>query len=138
MLWPRRDPPAPAGAEPNDRATVMHLSDGEFDLLLTADAESNVVAGLDLPVVEAMKVAHHGSDDPGLPGLLQRLRPHVAVVEVGARNLYGHPTPVDARGARRPPSRSSGAPIATARCGCAVAGRPHDTRARGRDAHPDA
>ncbi|MGH2841840.1 MAG: ComEC/Rec2 family competence protein, partial [Solirubrobacteraceae bacterium] len=93
VLWPERQPRAPPGAEPNDRATVLHVRDGDFDLLLTADAESNVTAALDLPVVEALKVAHHGSDDPGLPGLLARLRPHAAVVSVGARNSYGHPTP---------------------------------------------
>jgi competence protein ComEC len=93
VLWPRRDPPAPPGAEPNDRATVIHLRDGEFDLLLTADAESNVTGRLDLPAIDALKVAHHGSDDPGLPDLLRRLRPRVAVIDCGARNLYGHPTP---------------------------------------------
>jgi competence protein ComEC len=93
VLWPHRDPPALPGAEPNDRATVIHLRDGDFDLLLTADAESNVTAGLDLPVVDALKVAHHGSDDPGLPGLLRRLRPRVAVISCGRHNLYGHPTP---------------------------------------------
>jgi competence protein ComEC len=68
VLWPRREPAAPPGAEPNDRATVLHVRDAEFDLLLTADAESDVLAGLELPVVEALKVSHHGSDDPGLPG----------------------------------------------------------------------
>jgi competence protein ComEC len=69
------------------------VRDGAFDLLLTADAESNVTAGVDLPVVDALKVAHHGSDDPGLPDLLERLRPKIAVIEVGAHNTYGHPTP---------------------------------------------
>jgi competence protein ComEC len=93
VLWPHRDPPAAPGAEPNDRATVIHLRDGAFDLLLTADAESNVTAGLDLTQVDALKVAHHGSDDPGLPDLLRRLQPQVAVMEVGRNNLYGHPTP---------------------------------------------
>jgi competence protein ComEC len=44
-------------------------------------------------VVDALKVAHHGSADPGLGGLLARLRPQAAVIEVGARNSYGHPTP---------------------------------------------
>jgi competence protein ComEC len=92
-LWPRRLPAAPAGAEPNDRATVLHVRDGPFDLLLTADAESNILAGLALPTVEALKVSHHGSDDPGLPGLLARLRPRAAVIPVGAHNSYGHPTP---------------------------------------------
>ncbi|HTN24718.1 MAG TPA: hypothetical protein VL120_12075, partial [Solirubrobacteraceae bacterium] len=93
VLWPRREPAAPPGAEPNDRATVIHLRDGAFDLLLTADAESNVTGGLELAVVDALKVSHHGSEDPGLPGLLRRLRPRVAVVEVGRNNIYGHPTP---------------------------------------------
>ncbi|MDX6679079.1 MAG: competence protein ComEC [Solirubrobacteraceae bacterium] len=93
VLWPHRDPPAARGAEPNDRATVIHLRDGDFDMLLTADAESNVTAGLDLPQVDALKVAHHGSEDPGLPDLLRRLRPRVAVISCGAHNLYGHPTP---------------------------------------------
>ena len=93
VLWPRRVPAAPRGAEPNDRATVLHVRDGTFDLLLTADAESNVLAGLPLPEVEALKVSHHGSEDPGLPGVLARLRPRAAVIEVGAHNSYGHPTP---------------------------------------------
>lgn len=93
VLWPRRVPAAPPGAEPNDRATVLHVRDGTFDLLLTADAESNVLAGLHLPEVEALKVSHHGSEDPGLPGVLARLRPQAAVIEVGAHNGYGHPTP---------------------------------------------
>jgi len=93
VLWPHRDPPAAPGAEPNDRATVIHLRDGAFDLLLTADAESNVTAGLDLPRVDALKVAHHGSDDPGLADLLRRIAPTVAVIPVGRHNLYGHPTP---------------------------------------------
>jgi competence protein ComEC len=93
VLWPRRVPAAPAGAEPNDRATVLHVRDGSFDLLLTADAESNVLSGLELPEVEALKVSHHGSDDPGLPAILQRLHPRAAVIEVGAHNSYGHPTP---------------------------------------------
>jgi competence protein ComEC len=41
--------------------------------------------------VEAMKVSHHGSADPGLPAVLARLRPDVAAIEVGAGNDYGHP-----------------------------------------------
>ena len=93
VLWPRRAPAAPPGAEPNDRATVLHIRDGSFDLLLTADVESNVTAGIELPEVEAMKVAHHGSEDLGLAALLARVRPRVAVIPVGAQNSYGHPTP---------------------------------------------
>ena len=61
-------------------------------LLLTADAESDVLAPLQLPMIDVLKVSHHGSSDDGLPRLLERLRPQVAVIEVGARNSYGHPT----------------------------------------------
>jgi competence protein ComEC len=40
-----------------------------------------------------MKVSHHGSADPGLPQVLERLKPQVAAIEVGAHNSYGHPAP---------------------------------------------
>jgi competence protein ComEC len=69
------------------------VSVGEFDLFLSGDAESEALAQYDLPDVEAMKVSHHGSSDPGLPQLLRRLRPQVAAIEVGEDNSYGHPTP---------------------------------------------
>lgn len=103
VLWPRRHPAAPPGAEPNDRATVIYVRDGRFGLLMTADAESNVTAGLELPAVDALKVAHHGSDDPGLPGLLGRLRPRVAVIPVGRHNIYGHPAPATVAALRAVP-----------------------------------
>jgi competence protein ComEC len=93
ILWPRREPAAThAGQDPNQRAVVAHVSIGDFDLLLPADAESEVTAQLDLPEVEALKVAHHGSADAGTADLLARLRPRVAAVEVGRENTYGHPT----------------------------------------------
>jgi len=92
VLWPPGDPPLP-GADPNTRAIVLHVRRGTLDLLLTADAESPVTAPLDLPRVEILKVAHHGSADPGLPALLRRTRPQLAAIEVGAGNDYGHPTP---------------------------------------------
>jgi competence protein ComEC len=94
ILWPR--PPAPGEpppANPNDRATVAIVSEDGFDLFLSADAESPALLPLDLPQVDAMKVPHHGSEDPGLPQLLQRLRPKIAAIETGRGNDYGHPTP---------------------------------------------
>jgi competence protein ComEC len=86
-------PPSRSGswADPNRRAVVALATYGTFDVLLTADAESDVTAPLALPDVDLLKVAHHGSDDPGLAALLERLHPEVAVIEVGASNRYGHP-----------------------------------------------
>jgi competence protein ComEC len=69
------------------------VSAGSFDLFLSGDAESPALLPLALPDVEAMKVPHHGSADPGLPELLARLRPQIAAIEVGEDNGYGHPTP---------------------------------------------
>lgn len=88
-------PAAPAidRGDPNDRAIVLLASFGGIDALLPADAESNVTLSLPLSEVEVLKVAHHGSADDGLPALLDRLRPQLAVIEVGARNPFGHPTP---------------------------------------------
>jgi competence protein ComEC len=93
VLWPRAEPYADhAGADPNLRAIVMDARAGGFDMLLTADAESDVTLPLELPDVDVLKVAHHGSEDPGLPDLLARTTPALAVIEVGAHNTYGHPT----------------------------------------------
>ena len=93
MLWP---PAALADLPPegdaNHRALVTHLRSGDFDLLLTADAESEAIGALRLPQAEALKVAHHGSDDAGLPAQLEQVRPRLAAIPVGRGNTYGHPT----------------------------------------------
>jgi competence protein ComEC len=94
MLWP--PPPGPGfrpEGDPNMRALVTHVQVGDFDLLLPADAESDVTAALPLPEVEALKVAHHGSADEGLPAMLERTDPDFAAIEVGRGNTYGHPAP---------------------------------------------
>ena len=91
VLWP--PPGLPTDGDPNSRALVAHVRVDGFDLLLPADAESDVTARLDLPDVDALKVAHHGSEDAGLPALLDRTTPRVAAIEVGRDNEYGHPAP---------------------------------------------
>jgi competence protein ComEC len=93
LLWPPLPGPGwrPDG-DANLRAVVALASYGSFDLLLPADAESDVTLPLGLPHVEALKVAHHGSADEGLPLQLRQLTPRVAVIEVGRGNTYGHPT----------------------------------------------
>jgi len=94
VLWPRPQAPAlHAGADPNARAVVLEVEAGAARALLTADAESEVLSRLELRPVDVLKVPHHGSADPGLPAVLDRLRPRVAGIEVGAGNSYGHPAP---------------------------------------------
>ena len=91
ILWP--DGPGFPGEDPNQRAIVLVVTYGQVDVLLTADAESDVTLPLNPPPVEVMKVAHHGSADDGLEELLDRTQPEVAVISVGLGNDYGHPTP---------------------------------------------
>jgi competence protein ComEC len=91
VLWP--DGPGLESEDPNLNAVVLLASYRSTDVLLTADAESDVTSRLPLRPVEILKVAHHGSEDAGLPELLRVLRPRIAVISVGEGNDYGHPRP---------------------------------------------
>jgi competence protein ComEC len=91
ILWP--DSPGSASDDPHAHGIVLFASYGSFDALLTGDSESDVTLPLRPPRVELLKLAHHGSADPGLEALLTLLRPSLAVISVGAGNDYGHPTP---------------------------------------------
>ena len=92
VLWP---PPELleqplAGADPNTEAVVLLVRWRWFSMLLTADAEAGEVP-IDPGPVDVLKVAHHGSEDPGLGALLDRTTPRLAMISVGAGNPYGHP-----------------------------------------------
>jgi competence protein ComEC len=92
-LWPPAELLAEAdpGADPNQLAVVLLARWHDFSMLLTADAEAESVP-LDPGPIDVLKVAHHGSEDAGLGALLDRTRPRLAVISVGAGNPYGHPT----------------------------------------------
>ncbi len=94
IVWP---PPellgtSHAGQDPNQLAVVAVARWRDFSMLLTADAEAETVP-LDPGPIDVLKVAHHGSDDGGLDDLLDRIRPRLALISVGAGNPFGHPTP---------------------------------------------
>jgi competence protein ComEC len=91
VLWPEDE--GTPNEDPNQNAVVLIASYGETDVYLSADAESDVTARLPLRPVEIMKVAHHGSEDPGLADELRTLRPRIAVISCGRNNDYGHPRP---------------------------------------------
>ena len=60
----------------------------EWDEVRVAEAE---LVPLDPGPVDVLKVAHHGSEDDGLPDLLAGTMPTLSLVSAGAGNPYGHP-----------------------------------------------
>jgi competence protein ComEC len=94
VLWPPPDrlAEAPRDTDPNLLALVIRARWHDFTMLLTADAEAESTP-LEPGPIDVLKVAHHGSDDAGLGALLDRIKPRLAVISVGAHNPYGHPTP---------------------------------------------
>lgn len=83
-------------AELNDTGFVELVKTPGFRALLTADIGSNVEdhlteQGIDLRA-DILKVAHHGSKFSSGGAFLAAVDPKIAVIEVGAKNKYGHPT----------------------------------------------
>ena len=87
--------PLPEG-DINNGSVVLAVRHGGFSALLTGDAEAPVEAALvgrGLPTVDLLKVGHHGSTSSTTPGMLDAVRPSVAVISSGEGNEYGHPAP---------------------------------------------
>jgi competence protein ComEC len=89
--------------DPNEASTVVLIRVGAVRFLLTGDAERGEEAWLlahagDNLRADVLKVAHHGSATSTTPAFLAAVRPRVAVISVGAGNLYGHPDPRTLRG----------------------------------------
>jgi competence protein ComEC len=79
----------------NEHGVVLRVSYGAEVLLFQADAGLPVEARLAGRVgrVELLKVGHHGSRTATSDAWLDELAPREAVISVGRRNRYGHPTP---------------------------------------------
>lgn len=93
VLWPPRELLwGPPPDDPNTECVVLLARWRRFEMLLTADAEAEAVP-LDPGPIDVLKVAHHGSADAGLGGLLDRSAARLAVISVGEGNPYGHPDP---------------------------------------------
>lgn len=88
VLWP---PARLTVEDPNDASLVIRADAPGLSVLLTGDAESNVLGRLPLTPVDVLKVSHHGSDDPDLAAVLRRLGPRESVISVGRGNRFGHP-----------------------------------------------
>ena len=91
--------------DPNLASVIVRVDYGRRRFLLTGDAETAEEDWLrahvarstgdarDPLAADVLKVGHHGSRTSTSPALLARVRPSVALVSVGAGNMYGHPSP---------------------------------------------
>jgi len=82
-------------SDANNASIVMRLRFGKVRVLFTGDIEREGRArlyrqGADLRA-EVLKVAHHGSYNGTDMALLNRVRPRIAIISCGFRNIYGHP-----------------------------------------------
>src|SRR3989344_8792557 len=103
-IMPARGGSASGGEKTNNESVVLMLKYGETEVLLTGDIEakaerqiilsgagcSPVPCGADLGA-DILKVAHHGSKTSTIEEFLYEVSPQVAIIQVGAKNRYGHP-----------------------------------------------
>ncbi|OGM25852.1 hypothetical protein A3D00_03050 [Candidatus Woesebacteria bacterium RIFCSPHIGHO2_02_FULL_38_9] len=81
----------------NDFSVVGTLSFGNFNVLLTGDIGPNMIDEITatgkIHKVEVLKVPHHGSKNGLTEKLLEVANPDLAIISVGAKNSFGHPSP---------------------------------------------
>lgn len=82
----------------NNNSLVCKMVYQKFSILFTGDIEK--IAEKDIlekykntNVLEStiLKVAHHGSKSSSIEEFLNRVKPKIALVGVGAKNTFGHP-----------------------------------------------
>ncbi len=97
VLWPPAGSDrGPAGDGANNASVTLLVRTAGITLLLLGDLEppsqrALLTAHPELPEVDVLKVAHHGSRFQD-PALLRRTRPRLALISCG-ENPYGHPAP---------------------------------------------
>ncbi len=94
VLWPPKIE-NPTAVNENDDCQVVELNYDRFKAIFTGDIGTAVeLALIDSGVITGtavLKVAHHGSKFSSSEDFVAKLRPKLAVFEVGANNSYGHP-----------------------------------------------
>jgi len=83
--------------DPNEASVVVRLRVGSVAMLMTGDAEGGeerwlVAHAANALRADVLKVAHHGSRTSSTSEFLDAVRPRLALISVGAGNMYHHPS----------------------------------------------
>lgn len=80
----------------NDHSNVIQLRFRKFRVLMTGDAEREseeyMLTWQARLASQVIKVPHHGSGTSSTEEFVRRVAPQIAVVSVGERNKFGHPS----------------------------------------------
>jgi competence protein ComEC len=98
LAWEALWPPPRGSTSGNEVSVALHWTCASAEPCLSAvmlgdlgeEAQARMAGAVDIPRVDLVKVAHHGSADQS-GGLYERLDATVGLIGVGVDNDYGHP-----------------------------------------------
>ena len=87
--------PAAEYTTDNESSMCVLCQVDNCDILITGDrnavGERDLLQSRQLPDVDILVVGHHGAKTTASLELLHQTQPEIAVISVGANNMYGHP-----------------------------------------------
>ncbi len=79
----------------NDNSNILYFQYHNYNFLFMGDAstkvEENLLKKYKLPVIDFLKVGHHGSKTSSSDLFINSIKPKYSIISVGKNNRYGHP-----------------------------------------------
>jgi len=97
VLHPQSELLSGTDSDVNNNSIVLRLAYGQISFLLPGDveekAEEVLLSSNEDLASTILKSPHHASDTSLNPGFLEAVNPQLAVIQCGADNKFGHPSP---------------------------------------------
>ena len=79
----------------NDNSNVIYTELDGYKFMFMGDAsvttEKEIMNKYNLPVIDVLKVGHHGSKTSSGEEFIEEINPRYSIIIVGKNNRYGHP-----------------------------------------------